>query len=573
MARPQRRPGRVAPPSRSVSSTGALLKLNLLVASSLDVATVLREIARAAATLMEAKLVGVWVADERARMLELRALSDDRLLDELPNRVMPFGHGALGRAALERRRVVIDDAERDERATSVEWFKARGITAAMVVPITFHDSLLGVLALARGAPFRIDQEAEELLDGFIAQSAIALRHAQLYEVAGRRQREAEVLAGLVRGINGSLDLDTVLQHVAEGAQELCQADTARIALRDAESDVFVFRYWTRAWRRDPKDLRIEPGIGLGGLVLSTGRPMRTDDWANDARIRQGQYREVVEAEGTVAILVAPVRLGDRVEGLLYATSHTPRVFSDRDEELLVELADHAAIAIGNAQLYARTVSLSRGLVEAQETERRSIAHELHDQIGQDLTAIKLLLRRAARADGDARRVPEADALSLVDDLIDRVRGLSLDLRPPMLDDLGLVPTLTWFLRRYGTRTAVRVAFAHEGAERRFERATETAIFRIVQEALTNVARHATATEATVRLRADEAALSLEIEDNGCGFDVARAGARPTAGLAGMRDRARWLRGRLVIDSAPGRGTRVRADLPAPAAEPCRAGRA
>ena len=92
--------------------------------------------------------------------------------------------------------------------------------------------------------------------------------------------------------------------------------------------------------------------------------------------------------------------------------------------------------------YARTVSLSRGLVEAQEVERRSIAHELHDQIGQDLTAIKLLLRRAARADGDARRVPEADALSLVDELIDRVRGLSLDLRPPMLDDLGLVPTLS-----------------------------------------------------------------------------------------------------------------------------------
>ena len=242
---------------------GALRTLNLLVASSLDVGTVLREIARAAAKLMEATAVGVWVADERTRTIELRALSDERLLDGLPNRTVAFGHGALGRAALERRRLVIDDAERDERATSVEWFKARGITAAMVVPITFHDSLLGVLALARGSPFRMDQDAEELLDGFVAQSAIALRHAQLYEVAERRQREAEILGGLARAINGSLDLATVLQRVAEGARELCQADTARIALRDPESDAIVFRYWTRAWRRDPKDLRVEPGIAHG----------------------------------------------------------------------------------------------------------------------------------------------------------------------------------------------------------------------------------------------------------------------------------------------------------------------
>ena len=201
-------------------------------------------------------------------------------------------------------------------------------------------------------------------------------------------------------------------------------------------------------------------------------------------------------------------------------------------------------------------------MEAQETERRSIAHELHDQIGQDLTAIKLLLRRAARADGDARRVSQDDAVSLVDELIERVRGLSLDLRPPILDDLGLVPTLTWFIRRYGGRAGVRVTFEHEGFDGRVPRATETAIFRIAQEALTNVARHAAATEAVVRLKTDQTSLSLEVEDNGCGFDTARAGARLTAGLAGMSDRARWLGGRFAVDSSPGRGTRVRADLPA-----------
>src|SRR5262249_28128547 len=140
---------------------------------------------------------------------------------------------------------------------------------------------------------------------------------------------------------------------------------------------------------------------------------------------------------------------------------------------------------------------------------------------------------------------------------------SLDLRPPMLDDLGLVPTLTWFLRRYDARTGVRVSFHHDGIDGRLPRAAETAIFRIAQEALTNVARHASAAEAVRRLQADPTTLSLEVEDNGCGFDVERAGARLTAGLSGMRDRARWLGGQLAIDTAPGRGTRVRADLPIP----------
>src|SRR5438093_4977319 len=198
---------------------GALRTLNLLVASSLDVGTVLREIHEQPPSSWRPRPSG-YGSRTSVPARSSCALSDERLLDGLPNRTVAFGHGALGRAALERRRLVIDDAERDERATSVEWFKARGITAAMVVPITFHDSLLGVLALARESPFPMDQDAEELLDGFVAQSAIALRHAQLYEVAERCQREAEILGGLARAINGSLDLATVLQRVAEGAREL-----------------------------------------------------------------------------------------------------------------------------------------------------------------------------------------------------------------------------------------------------------------------------------------------------------------------------------------------------------------
>jgi signal transduction histidine kinase len=149
---------------------------------------------------------------------------------------------------------------------------------------------------------------------------------------------------------------------------------------------------------------------------------------------------------------------------------------------------------------------------------------------------------------------------LVDDLITRTRSLSLDLRPALLDDLGLVPALEGFVAQFRSRTGVAVAVDHDGTPRRLSSATETAAFRIVQEALTNVARHAGTSTAHVRLHWRES-LSVDIEDRGTGFDPAHADARLTAGLSGMRQRAHWLGGRFSCDSAPRQGTRVHAELP------------
>ena len=173
----------------------------------------------------------------------------------------------------------------------------------------------------------------------------------------------------------------------------------------------------------------------------------------------------------------------------------------------------------------------------------------------------MLLHRAARARGDAGSAPLNDAVALVDELIESVRDLSLDLRPAMLDDLGLLPSLEWFLQRYRARTGIPVAFEHDEPGPRLGKNVATAAFRIVQEALTNVARHAETAEAAVRLRCEGATIVLEVEDRGPGFEAPRVEAGQTAGLSGMRDRARWLGGHLTIDSAPGGGTRVRAELP------------
>jgi len=205
----------------------------------------------------------------------------------------------------------------------------------------------------------------------------------------------------------------------------------------------------------------------------------------------------------------------------------------------------------------RAEELARGLVQAQEEERRRISRELHDDVGQSLTALRLLLPGGEEADGDRREAARA----LVEELMGKVRALSLDLRPAMLDDLGLVPALLWLADRFTGQTGIEVRVEHSGLDLRSEAVVEIAAFRLVQEALTNVARHAATLRATVRVWADEAYLGVQVEDHGRGFDPAERRAGASSGLAGMADRVRLLGGRFDLDSRTGEGTRVTAELP------------
>src|SRR3989475_4498457 len=196
----------------------------------------------------------------------------------------------------------------------------------------------------------------------------------------------------------------------------------------------------------------------------------------------------------------------------------------------------------------------------EAAERRRIAGELHDQIGQMLTALKLTLEAVGRQQDVMSGGKLELAQRSVEELIRRRHDGALALRPPMLDDLGLVPALLWFFQKYTAQTNVQVTFQHTGLERRFEQEVETAAYRVVQEALTNVARHAKVTGAMVRVWAVDGTVWVQIEDKGIGFDLSFKPST-TLGLTGMLERARGLGGDLTMESAPGRGTRVTAELP------------
>ncbi len=207
-------------------------------------------------------------------------------------------------------------------------------------------------------------------------------------------------------------------------------------------------------------------------------------------------------------------------------------------------------------------ALSVRLRECEESERRHLARELHDEIGQLLTGLRLLLRPNGGSSADELKTRFEQARSIVDDLLARVRRLSFDLRPADLDQFGLLPALLSLFERYTAQTEILVNFKHQGMEGRLASALETGAYRVVQEALTNAARHAGVPEVTVRIWTDADELNLHIEDHGYGFDPAVVLKVPrSSGLVGMQERIRLLGGRMTIESSPGSGTTIRAELP------------
>ncbi len=221
------------------------------------------------------------------------------------------------------------------------------------------------------------------------------------------------------------------------------------------------------------------------------------------------------------------------------------------------------------QQHTQLRTLTNKLNEVQENERRQLARELHDEIGQALTAIHINLAAiqkelpAARFAQVHERVAEASLLT--DRILDQIRELALDLRPPMLDDLGLGPTLRWYLKRYSTRMKIETELTMTGLEPRPAPAIETALYRVIQEALTNTARHAAASQVCVQVTRDKSTVVVSIADNGQGFDVAEVLAQAEQsngmGLLSMRERVTLLGGSFDLEAQPGEGTHLNFSIP------------
>jgi signal transduction histidine kinase len=303
-------------------------------------------------------------------------------------------------------------------------------------------------------------------------------------------------------------------------------------------------------------------------VARSGEAIYLPDVSQDARYVVGHPK-------TRSELCVPLKVGERVIGVLNAESEHRDAFDGNDRRLLAALADEAALAIENARLFEVTRqqreklrTLAAWLAEAEEAERRRLARELHDQVGQNLTALSINLNfvRAQAAEGlaDVVRSRLDDSLALIEQTVECIRRVMADLRPPVLDNHGLVAALRWYGSQIATRTGIAIIVQGEEPVPRLPTSVETALFRIAQEALTNVVKHAQATQVTITLEVNAATACLVIADNGIGFEVTRllsSDGHRGWGLLSMAERAEGVGGHCRIESRPGQGTRVVVEVP------------
>jgi GAF domain-containing protein len=348
----------------------ALVSHGRSLAESLDRAAVARETVIRVRLLLGVPVAAVYRVDAASGHLSVLASSEVLSQQFAPDTTLPRGVGAAGLAALTRAPVATPDLLADDRITLTPEVTRRvndsgDFRAVAAVPMLVGERVIAVLTVADRMPRSYPAGEVRLLEAFAATAALALQNAGLHEETDRRRREAEVLSEIARNINASLDVDVVLAQVAEGARALGRSDVAYVALRDGSGDVVV-RQRVNTRYPDYGRVPIPPDrASLTGLVLLTGRPVRTDDWMADPRFSKG-LADVVMAEGIVSQLAVPIRVGDIVDGVLSVANRGARPFTDLDEGALARLAEHAAIALRNTNLVERQ---RRAETAVRESER------------------------------------------------------------------------------------------------------------------------------------------------------------------------------------------------------------
>lgn len=543
-----------------------LYKTSLEVNSQFDVPLLLQAIVQRATELIGAPVGGLYLLDPDGRRLEL--FVGHRMPENRIGVALHLGEGLAGRVAQTASPLMVQDYQTWEGRVAA--FADSPYHRTLGVALTVRDKVIGVITVTDEEIGPFDENHVRLLNLFAAQAAIAIENARLYQ-AEREQRElAETLRDTGATLASTLDLGTVSARLLDQVSRVVPNDAANIMLvEDEHTHPAGWRGYERFGGRDSGHFvfAVDETPYLKHM-LTTGQTVVVPDTRSDPLW--------IPTPGTTwlrSYAAAPIRVQDKTIGFLNVDSATPGFYRAQHAERLKMFADQAAIALTNAQLYQaaqetalRLQTTSNRLLQAQETERRSIARELHDEIGQTLTAVKMNLQAMQRATGLSAQASILDeSVTIIEHALHKVRNLSLDLHPSLLDDLGLVPALRWYMHRQAERAGFSVTVVADSLEAHLPPHLEIVCFRIVQEALTNVARHARARHVFVELRQRDSQLELVVRDDGIGFDVPSALERAThgasLGLRGMEERVTLVGGQVEIESVLTHGTEIRARFP------------
>jgi len=535
----------------------ALFDATIALTSELSLEALLQKVVETAATLTGARYAALGVIDESGAALERFVTTG---IDEQTHAAigdLPHGRGILGVLIREARPLRLHDLGGDDRSVGFPP-NHPPMRTFLGVPILLRGVAYGNLYLTekeRGDDFT--DADEELVTLLAAQAAVAIENARLYEAATRWARQLESLHEVVRSLVQETELPRLLELVCRRLRELIGARLALIALPNADDELRI------SAADGVEDTTALLGTVLArehsksGRVLEHRQSARVDSVFDDPEVDQEEARRM----GVHTGLYVPLIARGRAIGIVVVHDKVGANvrFSDSDLRLAEIFAARAAVAVDLSQRVARDTL--RRVIEAQELERRRLARELHDETGQALTSILLGLKaiRSAGTDEDAARA-ETDVRELVVQALQDVRRLAVELRPSALDDFGLVAALERLAATFAERSGIPAAVESTLSERRLPPELETVLYRLVQEALTNVVKHAGAERVSILVTHGDGGVRAVVEDDGRGFSPGDVRV-DALGLVGMRERLALLGGTLAVESEPGAGTAVVAYIP------------
>ena len=540
-----------------------LVEVGRSLVAELDIEIVLDRVLDVAREITGARYAALGILDERKQELEqfLTAGIDDERREQIGS--LPRGHGVLGLLIRDPKPLRLDDVGAHPESYGFPPDHPP-MKTFLGVPVIVRGEAWGNLYLTEkeGGPFTEEDESALLV--LADWAAIAIENARLYQAAeGRRVELERAVRGLeatleiARALAGETELDRVLELIVKRGRALVEATGVVILLLDGDELTVAASAGSIA--ASAEGARLPVGGSLSGDVVLTGRPERVSDV--QARL---SGRATVMAGVTSALLV-PLLFRGTSHGVLAAFDRRAGgpEFTAEDERLLAGFAASAAAAVATARSVA--ADRLRLSIEAAEQERRRWARELHDDTLQGLAGLGVVLGSAFRAKSeDAMRSGIEAAREQIRDEVAKLRALISELRPAALDEIGLRAAVEGLVERTSSAagpsiSAVISLSSDEGAPR-LPGDVESTAYRIVQEALTNVAKHADATEVEVRIEEADGRLEIQVRDDGRGFEP--SAPRTGFGLIGMRERVEMMGGTLAVESSPeGLGTLVRASIP------------
>jgi signal transduction histidine kinase len=532
----------------------ALFAAGLAVTSELSLDAVLNRLVEVAAELTSARYAALGVIDANGVELEqfITHGIDDDLRAEIGD--LPHGRGILGVLIREAKPLRLHDLTEDPRSIGFPPGHP-AMRTFLGVPILLRGVAYGNIYLAEkqtGEDFT--DEDEQLVTLLAGQAAVAIENARLYEASTRWSRQLQSLQEVGNALATETDLEKLLDLVVRRLRELVSARVVALALPIGSNEL---RFAAVAGAEGLLGTTISRSGSKSGAVLERRRSERIDSVLDDPEVHQEVSRQLAARTGMWVPLIAR----DQAIGVLEIHDKEgpdPR-FTHDDFRLAETFAARAAVAVELSQRVARDAV--RRVVQAQELERQRLARELHDETGQALTSILLGLKPLEEALADhPARAALAELREHVVGALQNVRRLAVELRPAVLDDFGLVPALERLTDAFAEQSEIRVDFHSALGETRLSSEVETTLYRVVQESLTNIVKHANAHNISVSIAPRESTVAAVIEDDGAGFDQ-RAVRGEGVGLLGMRERLSFVDGRLEIESRPGAGTTIVAEVP------------